>query len=288
MKQRLKLYTYLLAIVLIGLAAMFSGYEGTDQAIDRPEGYMAAHFIDVGQGDATLLEGPDFTVLIDAGRHDRNDVVPYLKSVGVERLDLVIGTHPHADHIGQMDWVLEAFPVEEVWMSGDTHSTRTFERVLDAILKSDARYYEPRAGEVFEIGSLRIEVVHPEQLTGDPDEGSISIRAVYGEVAFLFTGDAGKEAEREMIGRGHELKAHIFQLGHHGSSTSNSKTFLQAVQPEAAIYSAERDNPYGHPHREVVQLMDTLNIPMYGTAEHGTIRVLTDGTDFNVDYEKKE
>ncbi|MDQ0338866.1 beta-lactamase superfamily II metal-dependent hydrolase [Caldalkalibacillus uzonensis] len=286
MKQKMKRYTYLFVLVLAGLVVMLVDHD-TDPVLERFEGNMIAHFIDVDQGDATLLEGPDFTVLIDAGRHDRDDVVPYLKSVGVEYIDLIIGTHPHADHIGQLDRVLAEFPVQEVWMSGDTHSTRTFERAVEAILQSDATYYEPRAGETFEIGSLRIEVVHPETLTGDLDEGSISIRAVYGEVALLFTGDAGQASEQEMIARGHQLQADIFQLGHHGSSTSNGEEFLQAVKPKVAIYSAGQDNSYGHPHREVVQLISSLNIPLYGTAEHGTIWVITDGAEFSVDYERR-
>jgi competence protein ComEC len=112
---------------------------------------LIVHFIDVGQGDATLFAGPDFTILVDAGRHDRNDVVPYLQSVGVESIDLLVGTHPHADHIGQFPEVLNAFPVNEVWMSGDSHTTRTFERALDAILASDTGYHEPRAGEVYAV-----------------------------------------------------------------------------------------------------------------------------------------
>lgn len=203
----------------------------------QAEGELEVHFIDVGQGDATLFKGPDFTILVDAGRHDRNDVVPYLESQEIETLDLLIGTHPHADHIGQMDRVIEAFEVEEVWMSGDEHTTQTFERVLDAILDSDAGYYEPRAGEDFTIGSSVVEVVSPDSLTGDFHEGSLSFRVVYGDVSFLFTGDAESQTEREMIESDHDLTADIFQLGHHGSSTSNTRDFLHAVDPEIAIYS---------------------------------------------------
>ncbi|MDG5787145.1 MBL fold metallo-hydrolase [Evansella sp. AB-P1] len=249
-------------------------------------GELEVHFMDVGQGDATLLKGPDFTILIDAGRHDRNDVVPYLQNQNVSTIDLLIGTHPHADHIGQMDKVIQAFDVKEVWMSGDEHTTQTFERVLDAILASDADYHEPRAGESYTFGSIKIEVVNPDRLTGDFHEGSISVRAAFGDVSFLFTGDAEHQTERAMIDGGHHLKAEIFQLGHHGSSTSNTEAFLNAVNPEITIYSAGEDNSYGHPHSEVVERINNLGIPLYGTDVHGRVLVRTDGSSYSVHTEK--
>lgn len=251
-------------------------------------GSLTVHVIDVGQGDAILFQGPDFAILVDSGRHDRDDVVPYLRSVGVERLDLLVGTHPHADHIGQFPQVLQAMPVTEVWLSGDAHATRTYERALDAILASDAGYHEPRAGEVFRFGSLLIEVLHPERLTGELHDGSISLRLVYGEVAFLLTGDAETNAEMEMLARGHDLRAQVLKLGHHGSRTSTSAPFLAAVAPKVAIYSAGLDNAYGHPHVEVLERLEAAGIPVYGTDQHGTIRVITDGSRYEIALERSD
>ncbi|WP_078430258.1 MBL fold metallo-hydrolase [Alkalihalobacterium alkalinitrilicum] len=246
---------------------------------------LLIHFIDVGQGDATLFQGPDFTILVDAGRHDRSDVVPYLQQVGVTKFDLVVGTHPHADHIGQMDQVLKAFPTKEVWMSGDEHTTRTFERTIDAIMETDAEYYEPRAGETFEIGSLFIEVVNPEELTTDFHEGSLSMKLTYGEVSILLTGDAEKQTEEWILSQRFNLTSTIFQLGHHGSSTSNTEAFLEAVDPQIAIYSAGKNNEYGHPHREVIERLNGMNIPVYGTDQQGTIVIITDGKDLELHTE---
>jgi glyoxylase-like metal-dependent hydrolase (beta-lactamase superfamily II) len=158
-------------------------------------GTLTAHFFDVGQGDCTLLAGPDFTIVIDAGRHDRQDVVPHLRAAGVESIDLLIGTHPHADHIGQIPQIMAAFPVAEVWMSGDTHTSRTFERALDAVLESGAGYHEPRAGENHHFGSAYVQVLHPEKVTGNLNDGSVSVRISFGNVAFVFTGDAEAESE---------------------------------------------------------------------------------------------
>jgi competence protein ComEC len=251
------------------------------------EGELVVYFLDVDQGDATLLAGPDFTILIDAGRHDRSDVAPQLHRAGVQAIDLLVGTHPHADHIGQFPAVLDQFTVAEVWLSGDTHTTRTFERAIDAILASGAAYHEPRAGEIYEIGSARVEVVNPDRLTGDFHEGAIALRIVFGEVAFLFTGDAEAPTEAAMIARRRPLRAEVLQLGHHGSRTSSSLPFLHAVNPEVAVYSAGRGNAYGHPHAEVLQRLERLGIPVYGTDVHGTVRVITDGVTFWVEAERE-
>ncbi len=266
----------------LSLASQKGQSQGT-----RPTGVLTAHYIDVGQGDATLLMGPDFTILIDAGRHDRRDVVAYLQAAGVKSLDLLIGTHPHADHIGQFPQVLDAFPVTEVWMSGDAATSRTFERAIDAILNSEAGYHEPRAGESIELGSARIEVINPEKLTGDLHAGCIGVRIVFGDVAFMFTGDAEQPTEREIVARGHNLKAQILKLGHHGSRTSTIPEFLAAVEPEVAIYSAGLDNSYGHPHDVVLDRVIQSGAALYGTIEQGTIRVISDGSTYRVETERE-
>lgn len=271
----------------VGVVALVAGFAGSDDtsAAGRDPGELVVHYIDVGQGDATLLDGPGFAILIDAGRHTANDVVPYLESVGITELDLLIGTHPHADHIGQFPQVLGNFEVAEVWLSGDIHTTRTFEAAVDAITASSAGYHEPRAGETFSFGSATVEVINPPAITGDFHQGSISVRIVYGDVAFIFTGDAEAETEEAMIERGHNLRAQLLKLGHHGSNTSSSQAFLDAVQPEVVIYSAADGNAYGHPHDEVIERLEAMAVPVYGTDLHGTIIVTTDGETYAVDSE---
>lgn len=276
------------AIVLGGTVAISQNV--VDQirtgVIITPNGELLVHFIDVGQGDATLLQGPDFTVLIDAGRHDQNDVVPYLKSVNVKSIDLLILTHPHADHIGQAVNVLKSFKVDEVWMPGSEHTSRTYEELLDIILESDVSYNEPRAGERYRIGSLDIMVLHPDKLIGDLNEDSIAVKAKYGDVKFVFTGDAEKRSEETMVKSGRDLRADILHIGHHGSNTSSTQAFLKAVNPDVAIYSAGEGNPYGHPHEEVIQRLLDMKIKVYGTDVHGTIIVKTDGRTYDISTEK--
>lgn len=248
----------------------------------RPSGLMQVFFFDVGQGDATLLVGPDFTILVDSGRHDRNDVVPHLQAAGIVKIDLLIGTHPHADHIGQFPAVLRAFPVREVWMSGDQHTSRTFERAVDAILDSGAGYHEPRSGEVLQLGSARIEVLNPRQINGDFHAGCIAVRVVYGDIAFLLMGDTEAPQELQMLQSGFHLESQILKLGHHGSSTSTSDAFVARVRPTVAVYSAGVGNAYGHPHDVVLRRMRDYGTAVLGTDQHGTILVSTDGKRFEI------
>lgn len=247
---------------------------------------LEVHYIDAGQADATLFRfvanDETYHVLYDVGDWHANDLIHYLEAYNVDTLDLVIASHPHSDHIGQLRQVIEIFSVSEVWASGNTNNSRTFENAAKAILDSEANYHEPRAGETYDIGPLTIDVLHPKKLTGGLNEDSISVLFTYGEMKFIFTGDAYQEQELAMIDRVDDISATILRVGHHGSSTSSHKDFVRAVDPDIAIYSAGQDNTYGHPHRETVALMKEENIPLYGTAEDGTIIITTDGKDYSI------
>lgn len=247
---------------------------------------LKVHYIDVGQGDSTLLQfsedGEDFTILIDAGNWKGNEVVNYLKSQHVSQIDIAIGTHPDADHIGQLDKVINTFNVGEIWLSGNTNPSQTFQKLLSAIDSKKVDYYEPRMGEEFEIGPVKMDVLYPKTISEHDNEESISLKVTYGEVVFIFTGDSTTDAELNMLQSGIDVKADILKLGHHGSSTSTHPTFLREVNPAVAIYSAGKDNSYGHPHEEVVNLVKNSNIQLYGTDVHGTILVTTDGKDYKV------
>ena len=278
---------FLLAILALSALFLFMlRVEATkdDEAEREPDFPLVVHFIDAGQGDATLLKGPDFTILIDAGRHDDERVLRYLNSTSIQHLDLLIGTHPHADHIGQFPQILANYNVNEVWMSGELHTTRTFERALDAILNSEAMYREPKAGETYTIGSAIVEVVHPSTLNGDFNNGSIVVRISFSDVSFLFMGDAEVLAEEEILNRDHTMKADILKIGHHGSRTSSSNRFLNEVNPDIAIYSAGNENSYGHPHTEVMNRLARKGITVYGTDTHGTILVTSDGHTYGIEF----
>lgn len=254
---------------------------------------LEAHFVDVGQAEFTLLDGPNSTVVVDAAHWQDDNVVPYLREQGIEEVDLLVLTHPDADHIGQVPRVMEEMDVKEVWMSGTTHTTRTYEEAVDAVLESDAGYYEPRAGEVFSVGGVRIEALHPEEgtLSGDGQKDSIAVRVVYGETSFMMTGDAEATAERGMVENAEAgnttLDSDIYQMGHHGSSTSSTRSFLEAVDPDVAVYSAGADNAFGHPTEEVIRRHADMGIEVYGTDAHGTVTVEAGrGGNYTVETEK--
>jgi competence protein ComEC len=261
--------------------------EAKNETVDTenlPE--LKVHFIDVGQADATLFQFGAHAVLFDAGDWRGNEVVNYVKAQGVSKIDIVIGSHPDADHIGQLANVIETFEVDEVWLSGNESTSQTFQRGLVALLASNAGYVEPRAGDEFEIGSLDLKVLNPKSATGASNEESIAILFTYGQVKLILTGDADQTAEQQMMQSGIDLDADILKLGHHGSSTSSNPNFVKAVSPNVAIYSAGAGNSYGHPHAEVVSLIQKSGIKLYGTDVHGTIVISTDGEDYTIKTKK--
>ncbi|WP_239984545.1 MBL fold metallo-hydrolase [Lentibacillus sediminis] len=247
---------------------------------------LQVHFIDAGQADATLFQYGDgeevYTILYDTGDWRGNDVVNYLAAQNISEIDLIIVSHPDADHIGQLAEIVAAYPVGEVWMSGNESSSDTFQEAIAAVLNSDSDYHEPRTGEEYEIGPMELKVLYPSSITGRSNEESVAVHFTYGDVRFLFTGDAEQAGEMEMLNSGVGVEADILQLGHHGSDTSSAPAFIEAVDPAIAIYSAGADNSYGHPSPEVVSRIQNSGIELYGTDVHGTIVVTTDGENYSI------
>lgn len=262
-----------------------SGQEGS--AADSrapPSGRLEVHFIDVGQGDAILVKTPGKNILIDAGWRG-DTVVNYLRSEGVESLDLVIGTHPHADHIGGLINVMEQISVREVFDPGVVHTTKTFEDYLTVIDQKNIIFTEGRTGLERDIGGGAVlEIIHPSSPSEDHlNNASIVARVAFGQISFLFTGDAEKEAEGEILNRGYNPESTILKVGHHGSSTSTTQAFLRAVNPEAAVIMCGEDNQYGHPHEETVDRLTAAGVDIYRTDLHGTIVISTDGQSYSVE-----
>ncbi|MEI3605347.1 MBL fold metallo-hydrolase [Pseudogracilibacillus sp. SE30717A] len=266
--------------------------ESTDNEKDLSKSEsLTVSYLDVGQGDATLFQFSDgkenYTILYDTGDWLGNQVPKYLNDKKIDYIDLVIISHPHADHIGQLQKVMESFDVGEVWMTGNATNTKVFQSAMEAVLQSDADYEEPTAGDLYDIGPLELYVLHPAKLSGGLNEDSLSINMTFGQISFLFTGDAYKEQELSMLNYPDHIQADFLHVGHHGSNTSSDSSFIEAVSPTYAIYSAGTDNSYGHPHQEVVQLFKDTGITLYGTDVNGTITVQTDGKDYEVLTDKE-
>ncbi len=242
---------------------------------------LTVHFIDIGQGDSILVDFADIEVLIDGGERSPG-VVSYIDDYVDGPLEVVVATHPHADHIGGLIDVLTAFEVQEIWLNGDTSTSKTYSQFMSAVDSEGAQVYEARKGDTIEVGDLVFDVLHPVNLGDTTNNNSIVLSLSYGEIDFLFTGDAEQQAESSMLRTGIVPDVEILKVGHHGSRTASSQAFLAAVQPDVAIYMAGLGNQYGHPHAETIGSLEEIGAEIYGTAVHGTIIVTSDGKTYSV------
>jgi competence protein ComEC len=249
-------------------------------------GDLRAYFLDVGQGDSSVILFKDKVILIDAGEVDQGDrVVSDLQKLGVTRIDLLVATHPHSDHIGGMQEVLAAFPVEKVLDSGLSSTSSPYEHFLETVDRKNIPYVVAEQGQTIDLDpSLRILVLSPPKgrIGDDLNTNSIVLRIAYGTVNLLYTGDATTAAEDIMEKAGYPLDAQILKVGHHGSYSSSSAAFITRVRPELAVISLGKDNPYGYPHREPLQRLQDAKTVTYRTDYNGTILVRSDGATFSV------
>jgi len=247
---------------------------------------LTVHFIDVGQGDSILLDLGDTEVLIDGGDKSPG-VVSYISHYIDGPLEVMVATHPHADHIGGLIGVLGAFKVDEIWLNGDTSTSQTYSQFMSAINSEGAEVHVARRGDTIHAGNLTFNVLSPVNLGNDTNDNSIVLSLSYGQVDFLFTGDAQQEAEASMLAAGIVPDVDILKVGHHGSRTASSMQFLQVAKPECAVYMAGEGNSYGHPHQETICNLWEIGAEIYGTDTCGTIVVKSDGKSFSVQQEKQ-
>ncbi|MBA7486669.1 hypothetical protein ES707_22230 [subsurface metagenome] len=249
---------------------------------------LKVHFIDVGQGDSILIDLQDIEVLIDGG--DRvPGVVAYLKNYVDGALEVMVATHPHADHIGGLIDVLAAFEVEQIWHNGDTATSKTYSDFMSAVNAENAEVLQAVRGNTIEGDGLIFKVLHPVNLNDTTNNNSIVLYLAYGEIDFLFTGDAEKEAEAAMLVKSDMPipDIEILKVGHHGSKTASSQDFLAVSTPEVAIYIAGKGNTYGHPHQETISALSSIGAKIYGTDVHGTIVVTANGEKYELQLEKQ-
>ncbi|MGM0414625.1 MAG: MBL fold metallo-hydrolase [Bacillota bacterium] len=249
---------------------------------------LKVHFIDVGQGDAILLQHQaGDTVLIDGG--DRfvsveDKLITYLTEAGVDRLDAIIATHPHADHIGGLSAVIENFPVEVIYDSGRVHTSKTYENYLLMIDERGISFKTPRRGDTIELDNLTFDIIHPVEDIEEYDlnGSSLAARLEYEQISFVFTGDIEESVEREILETGLDLNSTILKVAHHGSSTSTTDLFLEAVSPEVAVISVGEDNRFNHPAPEIISRFQENNIKVFRTDLNGNIVIETDGEDYTI------
>jgi len=252
------------------------------------EGELKVHFIDVGQGDSILIDLGETEVLIDGGGKSPG-VVSYIKEYVDGPLEVMVATHAHADHIGGLIAVLNAFQVEQIWYNGDTSTSKTYSDFMSAVNAENAEVHVATRGDVIEADDLIFKVLNPSNLAGTTNNNSIVLHLAFGDIDFLFMGDAEKEDEAIMLAKSDipVPDVEILKVGHHGSRTASSPDFLAATSPEIAIYMAGEGNTYGHPHEETIEALLAVGAEIYGTDIHGTIVVTTNGEEYELQLEKQ-
>ncbi len=252
----------------------------TTEPISEDDTGLTVHFIDVGQGDCTLIESKGHFVLIDAGEYsERQKVISYLSKEGVEKLDFIISTHPHSDHCGGLSEVIRHFTPPVLISPNADSDSPSWEYVLDAADERGVEYETPEVYDTYTVGAATITVLSPasDAVYSNLNNYSIVTMVEYGNSSFLLTGDAEALVEKELMRSGYDLSADVLKCGHHGSSSSTCEQFLQAVNPAAAVISCGKGNDYGHPHKEVKDILNEYNIPVYRTDLEGNITATTDG-----------
>ena len=243
---------------------------------------LEIYFFDVGQADSVLIKSNDDTVLIDAGnRNDGENLVNYIKNdLKINDIDIVIGTHPHEDHIGGMNYIIDSFDVGKIYLPDVISNAKFFEKLLDSIESKDYKISVPKIGEEIKLNNLVFNVLSVDDNDKNINDCSIVLKLNYLDTKYLFMGDASKSVEKKLLDK--DIKADVIKIGHHGSSYSSSKKFLESVEVNIAIISVGKDNKYKHPTKSVLNTLNNLNIKYYRTDIDGTIKLVSDGKNIEI------
>lgn len=245
---------------------------------------LKVYFFDVGQADSILVMNKNQTMLIDAGNNEDGEIlVENLRTLGITKIDYLIGTHPHEDHIGGLDNIIKNFEIGTIYMPKVQANTKTFEDVLDAVAEKNLSITTPKINNTFFVGESKCKILSVENNSKDLNSCSIVIQMKFDALSYLFMGDAEEAVEKTIleefnnvnnntyISEDESIKANILKVGHHGSNTSSSENFLKAVAPEIAVISVGIDNSYGHPNQIVLDRLNQIGSKIYRTDEVGNI-----------------
>ena len=242
---------------------------------------MKVHFLDVDQGLAILVQLGDEVLVYDGGERDTSSfVVAYLKDQRVREIDYLISSHYDSDHVSGLIGCLNTFDVKMVIGSDYVHDSNLYTSFMDAVDAEGLKMQYPEVGTQYRMEDAVITILSPEEITGDSNSNSVAIMLSYGEMDFIFTGDADYKSEREMIETfGYDLDCEVLSVGHHGSATATSEDFLYETTPDYAVISCGKDNSYGHPHKETLQFLQEYEVEVLRNDESGTIVAETDGVE---------
>lgn len=266
-----------------------SQYETSGEELTG-EAHMKMHVIDVGQGDSILIQCGEKNVLIDCGENGMGEtVLDYLDKVNVSHLDWIVATHPHSDHIGGMDTVINSdITIDKMMMprtSEDmTPTTKTYKALLSAIEDKGLKVTVPTPGKTYDLDGVTMTVLSPKKNANytDLNDYSVVLKFTYNDVSILTGGDATKVVEKELLKTDYDLSADIYKVSHHGGKESNYEEFINAVNPKYSGISVGEDNSYGHPKQEVLERLGNVDSIVNRTDLNGSIIYETDGTNIAV------
>ena len=283
-KKGLRILFSVVLAVIVAAVAMITENANVDPVAG---GEMFVDFVDVGQGDCTLIRTADAVILIDAGEAGTADtVVSYLKEKGIKNIDCCIATHPHSDHIGALYRIFEEFSVDTVLLPDIPDelipTTSTYEKFLDG-LENVKNIIPTGAGDNFDFGSLNLDILGPVKEYDDLNQMSLVSKVSFGNTSVMLTGDTETPAETDMLKkRNVDYSADILKVGHHGSKTSTSEKWLKTVNPQFAVVSCGLDNDYGHPHKSIVNRLENFGVEYYRTDLEGHILFKSDGNEITL------
>lgn len=253
------------------------------------ESFFEVHYIDVGQGDCSLILCDGHAMLIDGGEaSESSKVYAYLKAHEIYHLDYIVATHAHSDHIGGLSGALNFATVGTAYCPVTSYDSKTFDSFVKYLGKQGVAITLPVAGEIFELGSASVQILSPQKNYDDPNDTSIVLKVIYGETSFLFTGDAERTAEADILDTDYDLSATVLKVGHHGSDTSTSYPFLREIMPEYAVIQVGKGNTYGHPTEDTLSRLRDAEVIVYRNDLQGTIVCTSDGKSVEFVAEKNE
>lgn len=292
---------YLLIILILAVALTFffhnsknesaasntsSNTPAADTSSEDPPSFEI-YFLDVGQGDCALITCEGHSMLIDGGESSQSrKVYSFLQSHGIDRLDYIVASHADADHVGGLAAALNFATAENAFCTVTARDTKAFNDFLKYLTKQGVELTVPEAGSTYSLGDAEFTIVYPEPGVSYSDNTSLIIRVCYGETSFLFTGDAEYEDEQSAIASGMELKSTVMKIGHHGSNSSSSYSFIYAVEPECAVISVGADNAYGHPSEDALSRLRDAGVVVFRTDMQGDIHCTSNGKTVVVDVQK--
>lgn len=311
-RRKKRIFTAAAVLILLAVSLVFTSFMGIielpfeisawkdvfelvniETITDVPDSDFSVTFLDVGQGDCSVIRSGGQTMLIDGGEPENADkIINFLKENSITKLDYVVATHPHSDHIGALPEVIDNIKVENVIIpeiaEENVPTSKIYEDFLLAVQKSEANVIAAEPANKYSLGDANFKILAPVTDDEELNNMSVVLKMTFGNTSFLFTGDAEKKVENALLDLDTDLSADVIKIGHHGSSTSTSDKFLKAVSPEIAVISVGEDNRYGHPNYETIERLAKYGIKTYMTKDDGDIVITSDGNKLSVTCQKEE